>query len=52
VRSESRFVQVDVSFLYIPPRAPEAVDPARLDVPAVPGGEGEGPNLGVFVFVV
>lgn len=38
------------AFLYIPLRDREAVDRARLDVPALLAAQGEGPNLGVFVF--
>jgi trans-2,3-dihydro-3-hydroxyanthranilate isomerase len=38
------------TFLYIPLRDREAVDRARLDVPALLAAQGEGPNLGVFVF--
>ena len=37
-------------FLYIPLRDRETVDRARLDVPALLAAQGEGPNLGVFVF--
>jgi trans-2,3-dihydro-3-hydroxyanthranilate isomerase len=37
-------------FLYIPLRDREVVDRARLDVPALLAAQGEGPNLGVFVF--
>ena len=37
-------------FLYIPLRDREAVDRARLDVPALLAAQGEGPNVGVFVF--
>jgi trans-2,3-dihydro-3-hydroxyanthranilate isomerase len=37
-------------FLYIPLRDREAVDRARLDVPALLAAQGEGPKLGVFVF--
>jgi trans-2,3-dihydro-3-hydroxyanthranilate isomerase len=36
--------------LYIPLRDRDAVDRARLDVPALLAAQGEGPNLGVFVF--
>lgn len=38
------------AFLYIPLRARTVVDRARLDVPALRAAQGEGPNLGVFVF--
>jgi trans-2,3-dihydro-3-hydroxyanthranilate isomerase len=38
------------AFLFIPLRDREAVDRARLDVPALLAAQGEGPNLGVFVF--
>ena len=38
------------TFLYIPLRDREVVDRARLDVPALLAAQGEGPNLGVFVF--
>jgi len=38
------------AFLYIPLRDREAVDRARLDVPAVLAAQGDGPGLGVFVF--
>ena len=38
------------TFLYIPLRDRETVDRARLDVPALLATQGEGPNLGVFVF--
>ena len=38
------------AFLYIPLRDREAVDRARLDVSALLAAQGEGPNLGVFVF--
>jgi len=38
------------TFLYIPLRDRETVDRARLDVPALLAAQGEGPNLGVFVF--
>ncbi len=38
------------TFLYIPLRDRDAVDRARLDVPALLAAQGEGPNLGVFVF--
>ena len=38
------------TFLYIPLRDREAVDRVRLDVPALLAVQGEGPNLGVFVF--
>jgi trans-2,3-dihydro-3-hydroxyanthranilate isomerase len=38
------------SFLYIPLKDRETVDRARLDVPALLAAQGEGPNLGVFVF--
>ncbi|HUP37149.1 MAG TPA: PhzF family phenazine biosynthesis protein [Candidatus Limnocylindria bacterium] len=38
------------TFLYIPLRDREVVDRARLDVPALLAVQGEGPNLGVFVF--
>ncbi len=38
------------AFLYIPLRDRDAVDRARLDVPALLAAQGEGPNLGVFVF--
>lgn len=38
------------AFLYVPLRDREAVDRARLDVPALLAAQGEGPNLGVFVF--
>jgi trans-2,3-dihydro-3-hydroxyanthranilate isomerase len=37
-------------FLYIPLKDRAAVDRAHLDVPAVQAAQGEGPNLGVFVF--
>ncbi len=38
------------AFLYIPLRDRATVDRARLDVPALEVAQGEGPNLGVFVF--
>ena len=38
------------AFLYIPLEDRAAVDRARLDVPALLAAQGEGPNLGVFVF--
>ncbi len=38
------------AFLYIPLRDRDAVDRARLDVPALLAAQGEVPNLGVFVF--
>jgi trans-2,3-dihydro-3-hydroxyanthranilate isomerase len=38
------------TFLYVPLRDREAVDRARLDVPALLAAQGVGPNLGVFVF--
>jgi trans-2,3-dihydro-3-hydroxyanthranilate isomerase len=38
------------AFLYIPLRDRDAVDRARLDVPALLATQGEGPSLGVFVF--
>src|SRR3989441_7254376 len=38
------------TFLYVPLRDRDAVDRARLDVPALLAAEGEGPNLGLFVF--
>ena len=38
------------TFLYVPPRDRDAVDRARLDVPALLAAQGEGPNLGRFVF--
>ena len=38
------------AFLYIPLRDRAVVDRARLDVPALLAAQGEGPNLGVFVF--
>lgn len=38
------------AFLYIPLEDRAAVDRARLDVPALMAAQGEGPNLGVFVF--
>jgi trans-2,3-dihydro-3-hydroxyanthranilate isomerase len=38
------------TFLYIPLTDRAAVDRARLDVPALLAAQGEGPNLGVFVF--
>ena len=38
------------TFLYIPLRDRATVDRARLDVPALLAAQGEGPNLGVFVF--
>jgi trans-2,3-dihydro-3-hydroxyanthranilate isomerase len=38
------------TFLYIPLRDRDAVDRARLDVPALLAAQGEGPNLGVFIF--
>jgi trans-2,3-dihydro-3-hydroxyanthranilate isomerase len=38
------------TFLYIPLRDREVVDRARLDVPALLAAQGEGPNVGVFVF--
>ncbi|MGH7403243.1 MAG: PhzF family phenazine biosynthesis protein [Candidatus Rokuibacteriota bacterium] len=38
------------AFLYIPLRDRDTVDRARLDVPALLAAQGEGPNLGVFVF--
>ena len=38
------------TFLYIPLRDRDTVDRARLDVPALLAAQGEGPNLGVFVF--
>jgi trans-2,3-dihydro-3-hydroxyanthranilate isomerase len=37
-------------FLYVPLRDREVVDRARLDVPALLAVQGEGPNVGVFVF--
>lgn len=37
-------------FLYVPLRDREVVDRARLDVPALLAAQGEGPNVGVFVF--
>ena len=37
-------------FLYVPLRDREAVDRARLDVPALLAAQGEGPKVGVFVF--
>jgi trans-2,3-dihydro-3-hydroxyanthranilate isomerase len=37
-------------FLYIPLRDREAVDRARLDVPALLAAQGDAPNVGVFVF--
>src|SRR6185295_13321069 len=40
------------AFLYIPLRDREAVDRARLDVPVLLRAQGEGPNLGVFVFAL
>ena len=40
------------TFLYIPLRDREAVDRARLDVPTLLAAQGEGPNLGVFVFAM
>ncbi|MEX2221434.1 MAG: PhzF family phenazine biosynthesis protein [Candidatus Rokuibacteriota bacterium] len=40
------------AFLYVPLRAREVVDRARLDVPALLAAQGEGSNLGVFVFAV
>jgi trans-2,3-dihydro-3-hydroxyanthranilate isomerase len=40
------------AFLYIPLRDRDAVDRARLDVPALLAAQGEGPSLGVFVFAV
>jgi len=39
-------------FLYIPLRDREVVDRARLDVPALLAVQGEGPNVGVFVFAL
>jgi trans-2,3-dihydro-3-hydroxyanthranilate isomerase len=39
-------------FLYIPLRDRDAVDRARLDVPALLAAQGEGPNVGVFVFAL
>ena len=38
------------AFLYVPLRDREVVDRARLDVPALLAAQGEGPNLGVFVY--
>lgn len=38
------------TFLFIPLRDREAVDRARLDVPALLAAQGEGPNVGVFIF--
>jgi trans-2,3-dihydro-3-hydroxyanthranilate isomerase len=38
------------AFLYIPLEDRAAVDHARFDVPALLAAQGEGPNLGVFVF--
>ena len=38
------------AFLYIPLRDRQVVDRARLDVPALLAVQGEGPNVGVFVF--
>ena len=38
------------AFLFIPLRDREVVDRARLDVPALLAAQGEGPNVGVFVF--
>ncbi len=38
------------AFLYVPLRDRETVDRARLDVPALLAVQGEGPNVGVFVF--
>lgn len=38
------------TFLYIALKDRAAVDRARLDVPALLAAQGEGPNLGVFVF--
>jgi len=38
------------TFLYVPLRDRDAVDRARLDVPALLAAQGEGPNLGLFVF--
>ena len=38
------------TFLYIPLRDRDTVDRARLDVPALLAAQGEGRNLGVFVF--
>jgi len=38
------------TFLYIPLRDRQTVDQARLDVPALLAAQGEGPNVGVFVF--
>jgi trans-2,3-dihydro-3-hydroxyanthranilate isomerase len=38
------------TFLYIPLRDRAVVDRARLDVPALLAAQGEGPNLGIFVF--
>ena len=38
------------TFLYVPLRDREAVDRARLDVPALLAAQGEGPKVGVFVF--
>jgi trans-2,3-dihydro-3-hydroxyanthranilate isomerase len=38
------------TFLYIPLCDRDTVDRARLDVPALLAAQGEGPNLGVFVF--
>src|SRR2546422_1982322 len=35
---------------YVPLRDRDAVDRARLDVPALLAAQGEGPNLGLFVF--
>jgi trans-2,3-dihydro-3-hydroxyanthranilate isomerase len=37
-------------FLFIPLRDREAVDRARLDVPALLAAQGDAPNVGVFVF--
>jgi trans-2,3-dihydro-3-hydroxyanthranilate isomerase len=38
------------TFLYVSLRDRETVDRARLDVPALLAVQGEGPNVGVFVF--
>ena len=38
------------AFLYVPLRDRETVDRARLDVPVLLAVQGEGPNVGVFVF--
>ena len=48
--SETTFRSTGSTFLYIPLRDRAVVDRARLDMPALLAAQGEGPNLGVFVF--